>query len=189
MELSRRFDRALQFVADRHREHIRKGTKIPYISHLLGVASIVLEHGGSEDEAIGALLHDAVEDRKTTIDEICSEFGDAVAKIVVGCSDTLDETKPPWRDRKEAYIAHLATASPSVRLVSASDKLHNARAILRDYRHLGEELWKRFSSSRDEILWYYRALVEAFRAFGDSPLVGELDRVVTEIESVAKDPA
>lgn len=182
MMLSPRFDKALKFAADRHRDHRRKGTDIPYISHLLGVASVVLEHGGNEDEAIGALLHDAVEDQKATLSEIRMLFGDPVAAIVAGCSDSDVEPKPPWRERKEAYIAHLATASSAVRLVSASDKLHNARAILRDYRDIREELWKRFNASREETLWYYRALIKAFRAFGDSSLVDELDRVVSEVE-------
>jgi (p)ppGpp synthase/HD superfamily hydrolase len=184
MKLSERFTDALRFAAERHADHVRKGTDIPYIAHLLGVASIALEYGAGEDEAIGALLHDAVEDQKATLQEIREHFGDAVSEIVAGCSDTDVLPKPPWRERKEAYVAHIPTASGSVQLVSAADKLHNARAILRDYRALGEPLWQRFRGGREGTLWYYRALVDAFRTVG-SPLVDELHRVVSELESLA----
>ena len=184
MKLTSRFNDAFEFAAVRHAGHVRKGTNIPYIAHLLGVASIALEYGANEDEAIAALLHDAVEDQKATLQEIRDRFGAAVAGIVAGCSDTDVEPKPDWRPRKEAYVAHIPTASPSVQLVSAADKLHNARAILRDYRDVGEALWGRFNGGRDGTLWYYRALVEAFRAAGSMPLVEELDRVVSELEAV-----
>ncbi len=183
MQLTSRFDDALEFAAVRHSDQLRKGTKIPYIAHLLGVTSIALEHGANEDEAIAALLHDAVEDQKATLQEIRARFGNAVAGIVAGCSDTDVIPKPPWRERKEAYIAHIATASPSVQLVSAADKLHNASAILRDYRDVGEALWERFNGGRDGTLWYYRALADAFRTAG-APLAEELDRVVSELEDV-----
>lgn len=184
VHLTTRFITALRFATERHEGHVRKGTSIPYVAHLLSVAGIALEYGANEDEAIGALLHDAVEDQKATLQEIREHFGDAVAEIVAGCSDTDITPKPPWHERKKAYIAHLATASPSVQLVSAADKLHNARAILRDYRDVGEELWTRFNAGRDDTLWYYRALVDAFRAVG-SPLVDELDLVVSDVESLA----
>ncbi len=185
VELTSRFNGALEFAAVRHAGELRKGTEIPYVAHLLGTASIALEYGANEDEAIAALLHDAVEDGKATLAEIRARFGDAVADIVAGCSDTDVRPKPPWRERKEAYIAHLRNASASVRLVSAADKLHNARAILRDYREMGEALWERFNGGRDGTLWYYRALVNAFRAAGTSRLVEELDRVVSELERCA----
>ena len=181
MQLTARFNDALQFAAERHADHVRKGTSIPYIAHLLGVASIALEYGANENEAIAALLHDAVEDQKATLQEIRDRFGAAVADTVAGCSDTDVIPKPAWRVRKEAYIAHIPTASLSVQLVSAADKLHNARAILRDYRDVGEALWGRFNGGRDGTLWYYRALVNTFRTVG-SPLVDELDRVVSELE-------
>lgn len=183
MKLTERFTNALRFAAERHAEHVRKGTNIPYIAHLLGVASIALEYGADENEAMAALLHDAVEDQKATLKEIHDRFGNAVADIVAGCSDTDVMPKPEWRPRKEAYIAHIPTASPSVQLVSAADKLHNAGAIVRDYRALGEQLWQRFKGGR-QTLWYYRALVDAFRTVG-SPLANELDRVVSELESLA----
>jgi (p)ppGpp synthase/HD superfamily hydrolase len=183
MTLSERFTDALQFAAERHTGHVRKGTDIPYVAHLLAVAGIALEYGADEDEAIGALLHDAVEDGKATVSEILDRFGIAVAMIVAGCSDTDVTPKPPWHPRKEAYIAYIAMASPSVQLVSAADKLHNARAILRDYRDVGEALWERFTGGREGTLWYYRALSDAFRV-ADSPLADELDRVVSELEQL-----
>lgn len=187
MKLTSRFNNALDFAALRHADHVRKGTEIPYVAHLLGVASIALEYGANEDEAMAALLHDAVEDQKATLEEIRDRFGAAVADIVAGCSDTDVVPKPEWRARKEAYVAHIRTASPSIQLVSASDKLQNARAILRDYRNVGEALWGRFNGGRDGTLWYYRALVNAFRNVG-SLIVDELDRVVSELEAVAAAP-
>jgi (p)ppGpp synthase/HD superfamily hydrolase len=183
-KLTERFEEALGFAARLHAEQKRKGTEIPYVAHLLAVASIALEHGADEDEAIAALLHDAVEDQggAETREEIRRRFGDRVAEIVDGCSDTDVSPKPPWRVRKEAYVAHVRSAPPSVRLVSMSDKLHNARSILSDYRACGELLWGRFSATREETLWYYRSLVDAYRAAGPSSLADELDLVVTELE-------
>lgn len=187
MNLSARFEKALVYATRLHDGQHRKGKPVPYLAHLLGTASIALEFGANEDEAIAALLHDAVEDQGgvATREQIRRRFGDAVAKIVDGCTDSDTIPKPPWRARKEAYIAHLHTASPSVRLVSAADKLHNARAILRDFRTLGEALWERFAGGKAGTLWYYRALVEAFREDSAMPLVEELDRVVTELERLA----
>jgi (p)ppGpp synthase/HD superfamily hydrolase len=184
--LSDRFASALSLACELHRTQARKGTQIPYVSHLLGVASIALEHGASEDEAIAAVLHDAVEDQggPATALRIRETFGATVADIVVACSDTDVTPKPPWRARKEAYIAHVRSAPASVRLVSASDKLHNVRAILADYRVHREALWDRFSGGR-ETLWYYRALADAFLASGRSALVDEIERVVCELEALA----
>ena len=185
--LSPRFDEALAYASRLHRDQLRKGGAIPYVSHLLAVTAIVLEHGGTEDEAIAALLHDAVEDQggPATREAIRERFGEGVVAIVDGCTDAETIPKPPWQDRKEAYIAHIAGASPSVRLVSAADKLHNTRAILADYRHLGEALWCRFNGKRDGTLWYYRALADAFRAVEFTPFTEELDRTVAELERVA----
>src|SRR5262245_30242815 len=185
--LSDRFEQALIYAVRKHAKQQRKGTTIPYVAHLLGVANIVLTYGADEDEAIAALLHDAVEDQGgvETLKEIRGAFGDRVADIVEACSDTDVVPKPPWAERKKAYIAHLPEASRSVRLVSAADKLDNARAILADYRTLGETLWARFKGGRDGTLWYYRSLVETFRQFGLTPLVAELSRVVAEIEQLA----
>jgi (p)ppGpp synthase/HD superfamily hydrolase len=185
--LTNRFEEALAYAAQLHARQRRKGTEIPYVSHLLAVASLAIEAGASEDEAIAALLHDAVEDQggAATREEIRRRFGDAVVAIVDGCTDTDQEPKPPWRARKEAYIAHVRAASDSVRLVSSADKLHNARSILSDYRTCGEALWDRFTGGREGTLWYYRSLVEAYREGGGSPLVDELERVVVEIERLA----
>lgn len=188
MKLTARFEQALQYAALVHAHQERKGSGVPYIAHLLGVASIALEHGANEEEAIGALLHDAGEDAggEGRIADLRSRFGDAVADIVQGCTDAVVIPKPPWRKRKEDYIAHVPTASSSIRLVSASDKLHNARAILRDLRRIGDEVWLLFKGGKEGTLWYYRSLITAFRQAGESELVDELDRVVTEIEQLAK---
>jgi GTP pyrophosphokinase len=183
--LGERFTAALALACELHRVQARKGTQIPYVSHLLGVASLALEHGASEDEAIAAVLHDAVEDQGGEATEaiVRAQFGDAVADIVMGCTDAVVVPKPPWRERKERYVAHLAHASASVRLVSCCDKLHNARAILVDYRLHGEVLWSRFSGGRDGTLWYYAALLDAFRAppVPSRGLVDELERTVSEL--------
>jgi (p)ppGpp synthase/HD superfamily hydrolase len=153
MSLTTRFQEALTFAAQLHAKQKRKGTNIPYISHLLAVAGIALEHGADEDEAIAALLHDAIEDQggAPTREDIRRRFGHRVVEIVNGCTDAEVIPKPDWRPRKEEYIQKLALASPSVRLVSASDKLHNVRAILLDYRVLGEGLWHRFSGGRETL--------------------------------------
>ncbi len=184
MTYGERFDDALIYASHVHGGQLRKGTVIPYITHLLAVASIVGENGGSEDEVVAALLHDAPEDQggEARLRDIRVRFGAPVAEIVAGCSDTFEDPKPPWRARKEAYLAHLAETSDAVRLVSAADKLHNARAVLADFRAVGEELWDRFNGKRDGTLWYYRALVEAYEKAGSGPIVQELDRVVTELE-------
>jgi len=187
MRLSGRFEQALVYAARKHVRQQRKGAEVPYVAHLLAVASIALTYGADEDEAIAALLHDAVEDQGgvETLNEIRSSFGDRVAEIVRGCSDTDEEPKPPWEERKKAYIAHLREASPSVRRISAADKLDNARAILADYRALGDSLWSRFNGGREGTLWYYRTLVETFREFGLTPLVAEVSTVVAQIEQLA----
>ncbi len=179
-----RFEDAFVYAHQLHARQKRKGTHIPYIGHLLAVTAIVIENGGTEDEAIAALLHDAVEDQggRKTREEIRRRFGEKVVSIVDGLTDTDQTPKPPWRKRKEDYITHLSHASPSVILVSLADKLHNAQSILRDYRQVGEKVWDRFNGGKEGTLWYYRALANAFRARGDSPLVQELNRVVSEIE-------
>jgi GTP pyrophosphokinase len=183
-----RFEEALVYAASLHRDQTRKGSETPYVTHLLAVAAIVGENGGTEDEAIAALLHDAPEDRggRERLEDIRRRFGGAVAEIVDGCTDTYEDPKPAWRPRKEAYVEHISTAPPSVRLVSAADKLHNARSILADLSAVGEELWTRFTGGREGTLWYYRALVEAYAEAGSDAVVEELDRVVREIEALAE---
>jgi (p)ppGpp synthase/HD superfamily hydrolase len=193
--LTRRFDVALHFASGLHHAQFRKGTNIPYIAHLMSVASLVLEAGGDEDQAIAALLHDAMEDQggPPTLATIQKLFGDRVADTVRECSDSESEdpnSKKPWRDRKRAYIAHLAEASVDALRVSIADKLHNARAILADYRILGDKLWERFNkeASKKDQLDYYRALVTAFRkTAAPNAMVEELDRVVGELEQLAND--
>jgi len=161
----RRFEAALVYAAQLHSGHFRKATKVPYVTHLLAVAGLVGESGGNEDEVIAALLHDAVEDQggEPTLTKIRELFGETVAEIVAGCSDTDQIPKPPWQERKEAYIAHLASASPSILLVSCADKLHNARAILSDLREVGDSIWDRFNATKQQTLWYYRSLVTEFQ--------------------------
>ena len=168
MAYSKRFDDALLYAADVHRDQVRKGSGIPYVTHLLGVASIVGEGGGSEDEVIAGLLHDAPEDHGgiERLEDIRERFGDRVAEIVAGCSNTYEEEKREWWARKRAYISHLANAPESVRLVSAADKLHNARAIVADLRVLGDGLWGRFTGGKDGTLWYYRELVKTLPGIG-----------------------
>lgn len=184
--LSKRFEKALILAHQLHQTQIRKGSGVPYIAHLLGVASIALEYGATEDEAISALLHDAIEDQggKETRDRIREEFGDTVTAIVEGCTDADTTPKPPWRQRKEAYLAHLPQASASVRLVSAADKLYNARSILKDYRQVGESIWDRFKGGKAGTLWYYQALVQAFQEADNTPLVQELAQVVAEMQNL-----
>jgi GTP pyrophosphokinase len=187
MVFSERFAEALVFANQLHATQIRKGSGVPYITHLLGVTSIALDYGANEDEAIAALLHDAIEDQggAKTREEIRRRFGDNVTAIVDGCTDSEIIPKPPWRERKQVFIDSIATASPSVLLVSAADKLHNSRSILKDYRELGESVWERFKGGKEGSLWYYKSLVKAYRQVYLSPLIDELERVVTELDSLA----
>jgi len=184
MPYGEKFDHALLYASRLHRDQVRKGTNVPYITHLLAVASIVGENGGTEDEVVAALLHDAPEDQggEATLGDIHSRFGDEVAEIVDGCTDTYEDPKPPWRERKERYLAHLAEASDSVRLVSSADKLHNARTVLSDYRLLGDDLWNRFNGKKEGTLWYYRSITDTLRGHG--PIAEELERVVAELETM-----
>jgi (p)ppGpp synthase/HD superfamily hydrolase len=189
MPLTERFEQALVFAAQLHKQQRRKGSGVPYVSHLLSVAGLVIEHGGDEDEAIAALLHDAIEDQggDSTREEIDRRFGPRVAGIVEGCTDTDVTPKPPWEERKRAFVARLASAPESVRLVCASDKLHNARSTLNEYRRLGDEVWERFSGGKQGSLWYYQALVEALKRSGTTPLIDELSCVVGELVALARD--
>ncbi|HYN77471.1 MAG TPA: HD domain-containing protein [Lamprocystis sp. (in: g-proteobacteria)] len=193
--LSERFFAALHYAAELHNRQLRKGTSAPYISHLMAVASLVLEHGGGEDEAIAALLHDAIEDQAehrggaaALRAEIGDRFGVTVLGIVNACTDAEVTPKPPWQARKECYIRHLLeTPDPAYHRVSIADKLHNARSMLLDYRIHGEALWQRFNRRNPaDHLWYYRSLAEAFRSVGLAPqaLIDELDRVVAALEAL-----
>ena len=196
--VGKRFREALVWAAELHEDQKRKGGDVPYVSHLIGVAAIVLEHGGDEDQAIGALLHDALEDQahKMSPNEIRARFGDRVEAIVEACTDgnpeeQRDRDPARWRVRKQIYIDQVATKPADALLVSMADKLYNARAILEDFREIGDKLWPRFTAGRVGNLWYYRALLTAFKArLEDRPGGGirlwhELDRTVAEIERLA----
>jgi (p)ppGpp synthase/HD superfamily hydrolase len=191
-QLTERFDDALRYAHDLHRDQLRKGNGSAYIGHLLGVASIVLDDGGTEDEAIGALLHDAAEDQggREQLDRIRARFGDAVAKIVEDCTDSWDTPKRPWLERKRGYVEHARTLAPSSLRVAAADKVHNAYAILRDLRNQGDVVWDRFNAPADDVIAYYESIVRAFRDSADrlpssqagSKLVDELERIVKGIQ-------
>jgi GTP pyrophosphokinase len=183
-----RVSRALVVAAEMHAGQVRRGTTIPYLSHLLGTCAIALEFGADEDQAIAALLHDMIEDVRPTeaARAEVAAFGPEVLRIVEACTDAETHPKPPWRERKVRYIAHLAKADAAVLLVSASDKLHNARAIASDLHRVGPAVFERFNADADT-LWYYRSLVTEFRAnpASNADLVDELDRTVTEMERLA----
>ncbi len=189
--LTIRFDHALLFAAQVHRQQDRKRSGIPYLSHLLGVASIVLDYGGDEDLAIAALLHDAAEDHggRAMLHTIEQMFGPRVAKVVDGCTDSYgdeDKVKPKWYPRKLRYLHRVRKEDAETRFVSAADKLYNTRALLRDVRQTGESAFDRFSAPKAKVLWYYRSLVREYRAGGVThllkPLLDDLDRAVTELE-------
>lgn len=183
-----RLHEALDYAAEAHNGQVRKQTTIPYLSHLLGVCSLVLEYGGDEDQAIAGLLHDVIEDcGEAHRRGVPERFGARVGMIVEGCTDgTPDETgaKSPWRDRKEAYLAHLREAPADVLLVSACDKLHNARAIVADRRVVGDVVFDRFKAGRDGTVWYYRELAGIFseRLSADHPLSIELSTTVAQLD-------
>jgi len=189
--------RLVEAVAEARRLHEgqgRKGTSVPYLAHLLAVTALVLEHGGSEDEAIGALLHDAAEDAggEGRLEAIREQFGEPVAEIVAGCSDTFEDPKPPWAERKQRYLDHLREpgVSESVLRVSLADKLHNARALLLDYRAVGERVFERFKTrSAADQLWYYRSLADIYRERLPGPMADQLTRVVAELEAAVGTPA
>ena len=184
MKLSTRFSEALAYAASLHGDQQRKVSGEPYLAHLLAVAAVAIEYGADENEAIAALLHDAIEDQggAAVREEIGRRFGPQVVEIVEGCTDAHTRPKPPWRRRKEAYLARLRDASASVRLVSACDKLHNVRSLLREYRARGESLWTHFRGGREGTLWYYRAVVDTLKQADAGPLVEELERVVAQLE-------
>ena len=184
---SRRFGDALVYAEEAHRLQLRKGSGVPYVAHLLAVASLVLEHGGDEDEAIAALLHDAVEDQGGAGREadIRRTFGDRVADIVRECSSE-EKDGATWQERKQRYLDHLATATPSAALVSLCDKLHNSRSIAADLRRVGSEVWTRFNAPEDEQRWYYQSLLDVYRrrTAADprlAPLADELTRALAAI--------
>jgi (p)ppGpp synthase/HD superfamily hydrolase len=187
IRLGPRFLRAFQFAAKKHAGQTRKASTIPYIAHLMGVASLVLEAGGDEGLAIAALLHDVVEDcgGKPMLSEVRRRFGNRVAKIVDGCTDADTIPKPPWRERKESYLRHLKDADDDTRLVSAADKLNNVRSIISDYRQIGEFVWERFNGGREGTLWYYRSLRNEFLRRPPNRISRDFALAVNELESLA----
>lgn len=185
--LSERFTRALMLAFELHHAQLRKGSQIPYFAHLLGVTDIVLEDGGDEDQAIAAMLHDAVEDQGglPTLNRIRSQFGQRVADIVAACSDSTSEIKPPWITRKREYLSRLPSYPSEVLLVSLADKVHNLRTILTALQRQGEGVWQRFNGGKEGTLWYYRALCQAFDGRVDPVRLGEMKRLMREIEEIA----
>jgi (p)ppGpp synthase/HD superfamily hydrolase len=197
LHLSSRFTNAVDYARTIHIER-RKGSKIPYMAHLLGVASLVMGETGearvalTEDMVIAAILHDAAEDQGglTRLEDIKHNFGSEVARMVEGLSDSLAEdsgNKAPWPERKNAYIKRLRGEHADVQLISAADKLYNARTILDDYRKIGPEVWKRFKRGRDDQIWYFRELLKVFNAFERNRIVAELERVTDELERISAD--
>jgi len=184
MDFADRFSEALVYVTHLHARQQRKLSGAPYVYHLLRVAGIVLEHGADPDEAVAALLHDAVEDQGGAAirDELLGRFGPRVLKIVDGCTDTDQTPKPPWRPRKEAFLARLQEANASVRLVVAADKLDNVRSLLAGYHCHGPAIWRHFKGGRDGKLWYFRRAADILSAHGSHPLVDELRLAVDELE-------
>lgn len=192
--VGKRFRDALMWAAELHEDQSRKGGDVPYVAHLLGVAAVVLEHGGSEDTAIAALLHDALEDQahKISEGEISARFGETVERIVIECSDGTpeeqqDRSHERWYARKKKYIAEIAHKSDGALMVSMADKLYNARSMLEDYRAEGDALWRRFTTGREGNLWYYAAMVEAYeKRVGRTRLWGELARTVSEMRNLVE---
>jgi GTP pyrophosphokinase len=185
--LGERFDRALLLASELHRTQTRKESGVPYVSHVLAVAALAIEHGADEDQAIAALLHDAVEDQGglPTAERIRAQFGARVTDLVLALTDATTTPKPPWRARKERYLTHLAHAPGDVLLVSACDKVHNARSIVADHAAVGPSLWQRFTGGRDGTLWYYRELAATFRARGPQRLAAELSELADRMQSLA----
>ncbi len=187
MKLTPRFDAALAYASIVHHRQTRKQSRIPYISHLLIVAGEVLDHGGDEEQAIAALLHDAAEDQggRERLEDIRDRFGGRVARIVEACTDTMRQPKPEWTRRKRRYIARLATVPREALLVIAADKLANVRSIAEGFREGGERFWDRFNGKRDGTRWYFRAAADAIARRGRTRIAGELARAVRELETLA----
>jgi (p)ppGpp synthase/HD superfamily hydrolase len=191
-ELGARFATALVFAWEHHREQRRKASGAPYLGHLLGVAALVIDDGGSEDEAIAALLHDAIEDAaepERVRHEIESRFGEEVVRIVVACSDSFEQPKRPWIERKRAFVDALHDLDPSVARVATADKLQNARALVAEVRSDGPAVFELFNGGRDGTLWYYRAVADRLSTVAPGPLADDLVRAVDELEALASLPA
>ncbi|HLE15393.1 MAG TPA: HD domain-containing protein [Anaerolineales bacterium] len=190
-QLTERFEDALVYASQLHSGQNRKRSQVPYIAHLLGVTSLVLEDGGDEDEAIAALLHDAVEDQGglKTLETIRARYGERVATIVSACTDSFTEPKPPWRERKESYLEILRQSDSSVQRVSLADKVYNARSTLRDVRLEGQAAWSKFKQGKQGALWYYHAIIEALDSRSTSYLLIELKEIVEVLERTSASQA
>ncbi|BAY09177.1 HD domain-containing protein [Calothrix sp. NIES-2098] len=184
LKLTGKFEQALVYATRLHANQTRKISDIPYIAHLLSVAALVLEAGGTEEEAIAALLHDSIEDQggKAIREEIRQSFGDAVVAIIDGCTESDTLPKPPWQERKNRYLENLRHSSVSVRRVSLADKLHNARSLLADWRQYGDSIWTHFKTGREGTLWFYQSLVQVYRQTGSDWMTEELERVVGQLQ-------
>lgn len=191
-QISPRLYKALEFTFKLHGHDARKAGNIPYMAHLLSVCALVQQDGGNEEEAIAALLHDALEDKpeETNRAEITSLFGEQVVQIIEVSIDTPSDytggVKPPWRSRKEAYLAHARTTAPDMLRVTIADKIDNARSILADHQRLGDEIWKRFNAGKEDQLWYYESAIEAYDTAGfQGPMLEELRSIVAKIKLAA----
>lgn len=186
---SERLDEALRFAAEQFRFRVRKGSGVPYVTHLLQVCCTVGEHGGDEDQMIAAVLHDYLEDIPgATREGLAERFGERVARLVVALSDSTTLPKPSWPERKERYIEHLRREPPELKLISVADKLHNANSIVRDQVRMGDEVFERFSAEKAQTLWYYRAVVGALADGWDHELVAELDALVDRMHALGGVP-
>ncbi len=185
--LSERYQAALKMAFELHQNQPRKGSGVPYFAHLISVSALILENGGSENQAIAGLLHDAVEDQGglETLEKINTKFGEEVAEIVDGCTDAYTQPKPPWEERKLSYLEKLKTKSDSILLVSLSDKVHNARTILRDLQEDGDKVWERFKGNKAGTLWYYQSLANIFDEAPFPALRKELRQLIEEIITLA----
>ncbi|NEO41127.1 MAG: HD domain-containing protein [Moorea sp. SIOASIH] len=186
-QLSTRFEAALVYTTRLHANQVRKGSGVPYISHLLSVAALVLEDGGDENEAIAALLHDAIEDQggAKTREEIRQRFGEKVVSIVDGCTEYETLPKPPWKERKLNYLEKIRLASPEVRRVSLADKLHNIRSLLADCHREGEQVWQKFTGGKEGTLWFYQSLLKVYQEKPSDFLTQELARLISQLEVIA----
>lgn len=188
---STRFGQALAYATEAHGGQTRKISGVPYVAHLLGVASLALEFGATEDEAVAALLHDVVEDQGglSRLEDVKTRFGIEVARLVEACSDSLSsdpDQKAPWRERKVHHLERLAKADASVRLVTACDKLHNLQNILRDLRHRGVAIWAHFKSRPEDQVWYYESVLGALEAAEARPFIQDLWDAVSALRVEAK---
>lgn len=188
MSFEDRFERAFALANQLHAGQTRKRSTIPYIAHLLGVTALVIEDGGSEDEAVAALLHDAAEDQggEDTLALIEEQFGPLVARIVADCSDTFETPKPPWKARKDAHLVHLAHAEADSLRVVLADKLYNARTLVNDLYREGEAAWDKFNGGKEGTIWYYREMYALLSAKLQGELADQLGRVVAEIEELSE---